>query len=119
MTEKSVPEGKTGQAVAAQTETISAPPVSPAKKKKKRKKIKRIIILTVVVLILAAGGFGLWKLLFHEEEMQILTDFVYRGSITSMVEGSGVARAKESASITLTAGGKVLDVYVSEGDFCT
>ncbi len=43
--------------------------------------------------------------------------FVYRGSITSMVEGSGVARAKESASITLTAGGKVLDVYVSEGDF--
>jgi multidrug resistance efflux pump len=117
MTEKSVSEGKTGQAVTAQAETASAPPVSPAKKKKKKKKIKRIVILTVLVLILAAGGFGLWRLLFHEEEQQILADPVSRGSITSMVEGSGVARAKESASITLTDGGKVLDVYVSEGDF--
>ena len=38
------------------------------------------------------------------------------GSITSTVEGSGTANAKQSESITITTAGTVVDVYVNEGD---
>jgi len=87
------------------------------KQKRKRKKlIKRIVSIAVV---LAIGG-GIWygiASLFREEEVkkEILTDVVYRGSIQSMVTGSGVTRAKDASTITLGAGGTVLDVFVTDG----
>jgi len=89
------------------------------KQKRKRKKmIKRIVSIAIV---LAIGG-GIWygiASLFKEEEVkkEILTDTVYRGSIQSMVTGSGVTRAKDASTITLKEKGTVLDVFVSDGDF--
>ena len=115
------------------TQQVNTPPVAdvpaqtaptpPVKKpfKKRKKRIKRIISTLVILAILAIGGFFLWKYLFAEEQTQgeLLTDFAMVSSIQSMVEGSGSARAKDTAAITLTANGVVQEVFVSEGEFVT
>ena len=90
----------------------------PKKKKKNRKKlIRRIVALVIVVALIA--GIAVWRSRSGGEgaAAEVLTDMVSRGSITSVVEGSGAAVAKNSASITLLSGGQVLEVYVSEGDY--
>jgi len=94
------------------------PKESAARKKMKRKKrVKKIIALVVVLAILGGIGYGIYAL-FREDkqEMQILTGFVTRGSISSMVTGSGVTKAKDMTTITLSATGTVLEVFVKEGD---
>jgi multidrug efflux pump subunit AcrA (membrane-fusion protein) len=100
----------------------AAPPKEPAQRKKARRKkrVKRIIAIVVVVAILGGIAYGLYSLLSDdEEEKQILTDFVTRGSIQSLVTGTGVTKAKDTATITLSASGTVLDVFVKEGDLVT
>ncbi len=94
----------------------SAPPLK--KKKKNKKRIIRRIISLIIIAALLVGGFFAWKKLGKKDEgpAQILTEMVSRGSITSVVEGSGAAVAKNSASVTLLSGGQVLEVYVAEGD---
>ena len=85
--------------------------------KKKRRRIRNRIIALVVLAALALGGWTLWKKVFSEEEgeMEVVTDTVQYGSITSMVEGSGLTKAKNSESITLSTAGTVQEVYVTEG----
>lgn len=97
----------------------TAPPTAPTaplvKKKKKKSVWKRIVALVLVVaLILAAlkfcgkeGGSG--------GEGEVMTDIVSYGSITSVVEGSGITKAKTSETLTLSTVGTVLDVFVTEG----
>ncbi len=88
------------------------------KKRKKKKKAVRIIVTILIILIVLAGiAFGLYKLFYEkEEEKQILTDVVQRGSISSMVTGSGLTKSMDSASITLSSAGTVLEVFVKDGD---
>lgn len=104
--------------------TPTPPPESeqkPEKKKKQRKKLskkqKRIITLVVVLAVAAAIVTALSKFLSGGEgEAEIMTQPVGYGSITSTVEGSGTAKAKESKAINITTAGTVLDVFVNEGD---
>lgn len=88
-------------------------------KKKKKKKTKNMIIAGIVLAVLAVGGLLLWKFIFAEKEETgaILSDPVTRGTIQSKVEGSGTTKAKDTAAITLSAGGTVVDIYVKEGDY--
>lgn len=89
-----------------------APP--PVKKKKRRKKAP--IIIGIIVLLLAA--LLIWWLISQKNkkpEAEILTDFVKRGSITSVIEGNGIAKPKNSESISISTSGTVMDVYVTEG----
>ena len=114
--EKKAPEA----AAAPETPAgFSDAPALPAKKKKKNKKklIRRIISLVIVLALIA--GIVVWRKNSADQSgaAEVLTDSVYRGSITSMVEGSGAAVPKNSASITLLSDGQVLEVFVSEGDF--
>ena len=111
-----------------QEATASAPPATPtqtpkglaAKKKKKRKKIIKTIVVLVIIALVITGGYIGFKALFKEEDTsQILTEFSSRGSITSTVEGSGVALPKNSESITLATTGIVEEIYVAEGDVVT
>lgn len=111
---------------AQQVEVPNAPLPSSAakaaaiKRKKRRKKILRFIIVLLILGLLGTGGyFGFQALFADDEDVQILTDFSSRGSITSMVDGSGVALPKNSASITLTTAGTVEAVLVEEGEFVT
>lgn len=87
---------------------------TPPKNKKKRKKTTRRIIAAVVVVALS---FGLFRIFGKKSggDQQIVTDVVQYGSITSMVEGSGMVKAKNSETITLSTAGTVTDVFVTEG----
>ncbi|MDR1217467.1 MAG: HlyD family efflux transporter periplasmic adaptor subunit [Oscillospiraceae bacterium] len=90
------------------------------KKKKKKRIIKAVIAIVVTLAVLGGASLGLYELLREREpETSILTDFVSRGSIQSMVTGSGLTRAKDSESIVLPLGGTVGTVFVQEGDLVT
>ncbi|WP_295745203.1 HlyD family efflux transporter periplasmic adaptor subunit [uncultured Oscillibacter sp.] len=102
----------------------SAPAKVPLKEKWKampRKKRRKIVRLVILLLVLAVIGGILYKVLGgkQEGESEIITDVVQYGSITSIVDGSGLAKAKSSETITLTTAGTVLDVLVAEGDMVT
>ena len=86
-----------------------------------RKKRRRVIRLGVILLVLLVIASILLKLLGGKGggESQVITDVVQYGSITSTVEGSGLTRAKNSETITLTTAGTVVDVLVNEGDTVT
>lgn len=101
---------------AAENAPAPATPVAPApKNKKKRKKTTRRIIAAVLVLALGVGLYSHFNKKSGTGEQQVVTDIVQYGSITSMVEGSGMVKAKKSESITLATAGTVGDVYVTEG----
>ena len=116
-----VPEGSPDQpapqAAPAAPQPVPAKP--PQKKKAGRKKmVKRMIALSVVLALVAGIGFGMWYLVFRDDETigQPLTAEAQIGTIQSTVEGNGNAVPKESAAITLNADGTVQEVYVTTGD---
>jgi multidrug efflux pump subunit AcrA (membrane-fusion protein) len=118
-------ESKTAE-TPAQAEPGGAPAFSdtapaPKKRKRNRKKIIRRIIALILVAALGTGGFFAWKKFStpKEQESEILREVVSRGSITSMVNGSGAAVAKNSESVTLISGGIVRELFVTEGDYVT
>lgn len=102
-------------------ETPKQPPVEKKKKRKKGHGVRNGIIAAVVVAALAVGGFFLWKFLTKTEEVnsELQTRTADWGSIQSSVQGSGSARAKESAAITLNQAGIVQQLYVNSGDTVT
>ena len=110
---QTTPAEKAVETPAAPTGMPSAP--TPPKTKKKRKKTVRRVIAAVLV---AAIGFGFYRFKSGKNggSTQIVTDVVQYGSITSVVEGSGMTKAKNSETITLTTAGTVLDVFVTEGE---
>lgn len=88
--------------------------------KKKRRKVlrKRLIGLGITLAVCGGIAFGLYKL-FHEEEPQktVWSDYVTRGSISSMVTGTGSTKARSAKTLTLASGGVVRDVFVTAGDY--
>ena len=106
-----------------------APEQTPEKKKQKRvrtaaekkKVVKRIIAFVVAAAILGGIIFGMWFLVFKEDDTvgMIYAEPAYIGSIQSMVEGSGNANAKETSTVTIPANGTVQQVLVTAGDVVT
>ncbi|MDR3278025.1 MAG: HlyD family efflux transporter periplasmic adaptor subunit, partial [Oscillospiraceae bacterium] len=95
------------------------PPEGKKKKPKPKKKaVKRVVASLVVLATLGGITYGMFRL-FHKTEPETRPDttFVYRGSIMSTVTGNGVTKAEDSKTVMLTAGGKVLEVFVAEGDW--
>jgi len=90
------------------------PPMSPKKKKKiiRWSIIGGVVLIAVIVLAKVLGGSA-------EPAAQVVEDTVTYNSITSTVEGSGITRAKESKTITLTTSGTAQEVYVTEGQQVT
>ena len=97
---------------AVPTQTPPAPPEMKPVKKGKKKAVKNAIILAIVAGVLAIGGFLLYKFLHSggEEQGEIMAQPAQIGTIQSKVSGSGTAKAKESAAITLTQSGTVQEV---------
>ena len=88
------------------------------KKSRDKKKIKRIIGIVIALAVVGGIAFGLYSLFSEPEvEQEIMRGNVMRGSIESTVTGSGVAMPLDSATITLSGSGKVMEVFVSDGDF--
>ena len=109
------------QETPAGAQTPAAPEKKPPAKKRSPRKTRNMIITLVVVAALAVGGVFLYQFLTKQEKVnsEIQTSPVSVGSIQSKVTGSGNAMAKESAAITLTAGGMVEEVLVAAGDTVT
>ena len=99
----------------------AAPPAAPTGPKKKRKgRGKTIAGILIVAAIAIALVVLVWYFVFREDgsKGEVLTDFVTRGSIQSMVEGSGTTKAKDSATVT-PGSGTILELFVQEGDQVT
>ncbi len=86
-----------------------------------RKKRRRIGRWIVILLLLAAAAGGAYYFLGDsgQPEAEVVTDMVQYGAITSMVEGSGLTKSKNSETITLTTTGTVMEVWVTEGQQVT
>lgn len=96
-------------------------PSGPKKKKRKGKgRIKTILALVLTVAVITSTAGSLWYFVFRPTETkgEILTDTVEIGSISAKVEGNGLTRAKQSATVAPTSG-TVLEVLVKEGDTVT
>lgn len=99
----------------------AAPPTAPTGPKKKRKgRGKTIAGILIVAAIAIALVVLVWYFVFREDgsKGEVMTDFVTRGSIQSMVEGSGTTKAKDSATVT-PGSGTILELFVQEGDQVT
>ena len=99
----------------------AAPPAAPTGPKKKRKgRGKTIAGIIIVAAIAIALVVLVWYFVFREDgsKGEVMTDFVTRGSIQSMVEGSGTTKAKDSATVT-PGSGTILELFVQEGDQVT
>lgn len=99
---------------------VNAPPKSGngTAKKKRRRLIRRVILL----LVIAVAALLAWKLFGGSktaDEGEVVVDAVQYGSITSIVENSGLTKAKNSETITITTAGTVMDVFVAEGQMVT
>ena len=96
---------------------VSAPAPVPKKPNQRKKKTGLKIIVTLCILaILGVGGVFLYRFLNESEETsEIYSQMAAIGSIQSKVSGSGNAKARESAAITLTQSGTVQEVFVSSG----
>ena len=108
------------EAAAAPAAESGAAPAAPekgksaAEKKKRRRTVRRIVAL-VVVIALIVGGVVFFKKK-QGGSSEVGTGVVEYGAISSQVEGTGLAKAKNSETLTLATAGKVLDVFVEEGD---
>ena len=99
------------------------PPAAPTgpRKKKRKSKLKLVVGLLVTVAVIAAVAVALWYFVFRQEDTEMgeaMTDTVQVGSIQVKVEGSGMAKANKSATVT-PGSGTVLELYVKEGDQVT
>ena len=99
----------------------AAPPAAPTGPKQTRKgRGKTIAGILIVAAIAIALVVLVWYFVFREDgsKGEVMTDFVTRGSIQSMVEGSGTTKAKDSATVT-PGSGTILELFVQEGDQVT
>ena len=102
-----------------------APPESPKRSKeqlqKRRKRIRSTIAAIIILIAVGVGGFFLYRFLTAQNgaASEIQSQVAEISSIQSTVQGSGNAKAKESAAITLTQGGTVQEVFVTAGDTVT
>lgn len=99
------------------------PPAAPTgpRKKKRKSKLKLVVGLLVTLAVIAAVAVALWYFVFRQEDTEMgeaMTDTVQVGSIQVKVEGSGMAKANKSATVT-PGSGTVLELYVKEGDQVT
>ena len=80
-----------------------------------------IAVSQVLSGVLAVGGYFLQKFLNSTDNSQseIYAMPAQMGSIQSKVSGSGSAKSKESAAITLSSSGTVEEVFVNSGDIVT
>ena len=82
--------------------------------------MRNIHSLVLAAAILGGGGWALNKYVFTDSDQglgEVMTQMVTYGSIQSSVDGMGNARAKNSATVTPDAGYRVLELFVSEGDY--
>ena len=121
MMEQQTPVMETSAARPAHTTPQAQPSKPPKKKRKMSKAGKRLLAILIIAAIAAVVAAVLYLVVFKEKDTRgdPMTQPVMRSSIQSTVEGSGMTKAKDSATITPASGGTILELYVKEGDQVT
>ena len=91
------------------------PSPSSALKKKKRRRFLRRLVLLLLVIAAAVLAWIFWGKGDSQGEGEVVVDTVHYDSIVSIIENSGLTKAKNSETITITTAGTVMDVFVTEG----
>ena len=106
---------------------VMTPPAAPAPaptptgpKKKKKGRGKTIAGILIAAAVAVALIVLVWYFVFRDDTAlgDPMTTPVYRGSIQSTVDGYGLTKAKDSATIT-PGTGTILELFVQEGDQVT
>ena len=102
-------------------QTAAAPAAAgggkPKMSKKKKRRIRRIIALVLAAAVVV--GVVRFRKKDGGGSTEVIRDTVQYGSITATVDGSGLTKAKNSESISITTAGTVQDVFVTEGQVVT
>jgi multidrug resistance efflux pump len=85
-------------------------------KKKKKNKLRTIVLLVVAVLVLGGGGYGVYRLFFYEEPVEVVTGTTVRDTIETLIEGTAVTSPTSFQMLTVPVDGVVDKVFVSQGD---
>ena len=119
MPDNKAPEVKEEPRADTQKEALAKLAEEKRKEAVKKRRHKRIIkwsILSVVFLLLAAGlTFGVIKLFFTKEVIPDQTAVSYTGPFSSTISGYGVVKANATEAVTVKARGKLLEMFVKEG----
>ena len=109
----------------APEQTVAQPAASPAAaggakpkmSKKKKRRNRRIITLVLAAAVVA--GVVHFRKKDGGNAAEVTRETVTYGSSPATVEGSGLTKAKNSESISITTAGTVQDVFVTEGQVVT
>jgi multidrug efflux pump subunit AcrA (membrane-fusion protein) len=85
-------------------------------KKRKKFTVKKLILMIAIAAAVVGGAYGIWKLFFYEEPVEMITGTTVRDSITTLIEGSASTTPTEFQMLSIPVDGAIDEVYVSQGD---
>ena len=85
-------------------------------KKSKKLTLKKIILFVLILVVLLGGGYGVYKLFFYTEPVEVVTGTTKKDSITTIIEGTATTTPKVFQMLTIPVAGTVKEVLVNQGD---
>ena len=90
------------------------------KKEKKKKLIRTVVMIIVIIAIILVVGVSVLRRQVREqfggEAQEVLSELAQRGTISTVVSGSGILLNVDTETITVPAGVEVTDILVAYGD---
>ncbi|SHI15211.1 Multidrug efflux pump subunit AcrA (membrane-fusion protein) [Sporobacter termitidis DSM 10068] len=84
--------------------------------KPKKLSAKKLLLIILILAVLGGGGFGIYRLFFYTEPVDIATGTTKRDSITTVITGTATVEPTSFQDLTIPVAGVVKDVYVKQGD---
>ena len=85
-------------------------------KKSKKISFRKLILLVLILLVLGGGGYGIYKLFFYTEPVEVVTGTTKKDSISTVIEGTATTQPVRFQSLTVPISGTVKEVLVAQGD---
>lgn len=85
-------------------------------RKSKKFTLKKLILLILILAVIGGGGFGIYRLFFYTEPVEIKTGETKRDSITTVITGTATVQPTSFQDLTIPVAGTVKEVYVKQGD---
>ena len=90
------------------------------KKEKKKKLIRTVVTIIIIIAIILVVGVSVLRRQVREqfggEAQEVLSEQAQRGTISTVVSGSGILLNVDTETITVPAGVEVTDILVAYGD---
>ena len=90
------------------------------KKEKKKKLIRTVVTIIIIIAIILVVGVSVLRRQVREQfggsAAEVLSEQAERGTISTVVSGSGILLNVDTETITVPAGVEVTDILVAYGD---